>query len=277
MLVICQDEKTRLNVLKPDGEHYKLIATPKMLADFDNDTEFDMEGVAADGDDLYVIGSHSLAREKLKPTGNYADNRELMTKIKDEDRSRDAIFHFKLTDEAQIIDQDAERLFDEIKKDNILGNSLTIPSKENGVDIEGVAAKNGILYLGLRGPVLRDNWAIVMVGKFNFPDGHELRFLNLGGRGIRDLAAVDNGFLVLAGPVGDGDSSYELYHWNGKDCLPGFEGPDGEVTRVGEILPTDGGKPEAIAVMSQTDEAWKLLVVQDGVNGGRLFSVRKPE
>ena len=38
---------------------------------------------------------------------------------------------------------------------------MSIPSKDNGLDIEGLAVKEGRLLLGLRGPVLR-GWAIII-------------------------------------------------------------------------------------------------------------------
>ena len=88
-------------------------------------------------------------------------------------------------------------------------------SKENGVHIEGIAVKGGVLYLGFRDPVFRDTYVPVMTRKFDDPaDTHDLLFVRLGGRGLRSLACVSDGFLNIAGPVGDGPGSYQLYHWD---------------------------------------------------------------
>ena len=49
-----------------------------------------------------------------------------------------------------------------LRDDPHLGPFLSIPSKDNGFDIEGLAAApNGRLFLGLRGPVL-DGWACIL-------------------------------------------------------------------------------------------------------------------
>ncbi len=48
-------------------------------------------------------------------------------------------------------------------------------------------------------------------------------YLTLGGRGIRgmsEMAKKEDGYLVLAGPVGDEPTPYMLYHWNGEDTVP---------------------------------------------------------
>ena len=36
---------------------------------------------------------------------------------------------------------------------------------------------------------------------------------------MRDLAATTDGFLILAGPNGDQDWSFDLYHWDGRDMV----------------------------------------------------------
>src|SRR5262245_60839271 len=75
---------------------------------------------------------------------------------------------------------------------------------------------------GFRGPVLRENYTPVLRFTFAVPViESDLLYVNLGGRGIRDLTRARGGLLVLAGPVGDGPGSYQLYFWDGKDCLPG--------------------------------------------------------
>src|SRR6266508_350209 len=76
-----------------------------------------------------------------------------------------------------------------------------VASKENRVDIEGLAVKDGRLYFGFRGPVLRDGWVPILVTAWDDVDAAEVRYVQLDGRGIRDIAVVDDGFLILAGPV----------------------------------------------------------------------------
>jgi hypothetical protein len=151
-----------------------------------------------------------------------------------------------------------------LESDEVLGPFFDMPGKENGVDIEGVAVQGGRLYIGFRGPVLRGNFVPVVTLEFDDPEDYALKFVQLGGRGIRDLVAVENGFLVLAGPVGDGDGSYRLYFWNGQDCVPGDQKSTGEITNLGDLATQPGKKPEGITVMSESPAEWRLLVVSDG-------------
>ena len=62
-------------------------------------TELDLEAIAAEGNTVYAIGSHSMARAKLKPTDSYEQARVRMATIKDDtDRSvRPGCANLKLT------------------------------------------------------------------------------------------------------------------------------------------------------------------------------------
>lgn len=162
-----------------------------------------------------------------------------------------------------------------------------IPSKENGVDIEGIGAMGESLYLGFRGPVLRGNWAPVMKLEFEDQKKYEFLYVNLGGRGIRDITRVSDGFLLIAGPVGDGPTSYQLYHWDGKDMIPGEDRDPkdvGKVILLGEIDPPMSvdpparAKAEGIVVLTQRGPKYDLILVYDsGANGAaQRFRVSKP-
>ena len=116
-------------------------------------------------------------------------------------------------------------------------------AEENGLDIEGLAGREGVLFLGLRAPV-RDGEATILSmevdalwrgkaasggGKAASGGGQATvthHRIALGeGRGIRDLTALaqDAGFLLLAGPSGGGGGgkksalgeAYEFWHWPG--------------------------------------------------------------
>jgi len=134
---------------------------------------------------------------------------------------------------------------------------IPLASKENGIDIEGIAVGHPLggptpadasdtawLYVGFRGPVLRHGFVPVLAlrprdldplfsawtaqdrkaideASRHAVDNGQLLFVPLDGRGIRDLTFVGDGFLVLAGPMGDGDAAHRIYWWNGRDCVPG--------------------------------------------------------
>jgi hypothetical protein len=167
-------------------------------------------------------------------------------------------------------------LRDILENDEILAPFLSVPGKENGIDIEGIAVKDGKLFVGFRGPVLRGNFVPVLAFRFDEPDDYELLFVQLGGRGIRDLVAVDAGFLIVAGAIGDGDASYQLCLWNGEDGVPGEGGWDHQIIKIGELATDPGIKPEGLTVTAETTDAWRLLVVSDGHASASEWTVPKP-
>lgn len=145
---------------------------------------------------------------------------------------------------------------------------VPIASKENGIDIEGLAAKDGKLYFGFRGPVLRDNWCPVLVAEFDkLQETAELRYVQLGGRGIRDIAPVRGGFLILAGPAGSAELAFQIYHWDGRSGLAAKEGV-GKAALIDSVHAGAKHKPEGLAVLKETGQATELLILHDGVAGG---------
>lgn len=294
---------------------YKVIKKIKLLQDQkeNKDQEIDIEGMAiTDGDknsvNLFVCGSHSSKRKTVKADEDYETNKNRLKEVKEEDKKNNI---FKITLNPQTAEQigdivkiDIKQL---IKKDDVLGIFTSIPSKENGVDIEGIAADGNKLYLGFRGPVLRENYVPVMIIKdystrvvknfqeqmLNFfpqimsgkskQDDYELYFVNLEGNGIRDITKVENGFLIIAGPVGDGFGPYRLYFWNGVDGLPyKNKSQDYQMKWLGgEDIPfptDDQGNPikeakaEGITVIEETSSYYKIIIVYDSVdNGGAIL------
>ena len=88
-------------------------------------------------------------------------------------------------------------------------------SKENGLDIEGLSVSpDNKVFLGLRGP-LADSFAIVVEAKFGadlrLGEALALHFLDLGGLGVRDLAAYRDDILILAGPVSGLRLPFRIY------------------------------------------------------------------
>jgi hypothetical protein len=126
-----------------------------------------------------------------------------------------------------------------LREDPHLAPYLAIPSKDNGFDIEGLAAApGGRLFLGLRGPVI-DGWACVLeiaVTTHSRRDGelvfrrlpgssrsvrqgvrYRKHFLDLEGAGIRDLCLAGRDLLILGGPPMRGKGKARVHLW--KDAL----------------------------------------------------------
>ena len=142
------------------------------------------------------------------------------------------------------------------------------------MNIEGLAARNGNLYIGLRAPSPGGKAFVVRLAeKAVFgqaaPELQTLR-IDLGqdesGRdlGIRDIAAAGDGFLILAGPsLPEGDDavgSGKIFHWREGDPRPRL---------LRELTVQDKGvKPEVLLLMGETATAYRVLVMCDGVASG---------
>ena len=229
-LVIGSDETDRCQVLKSAGRGYALLADRDVVL-ADDGKEVDIEGIACEGRRVYVdrfpcLRSTKTCR-KRNPTGRTGERIEQIRYYP----SRDLLARFTLQENGKASSLEKTSLRSVIETNPILRPFARIPANENGVNIEGLAVKEGRLYVGFRGPILRGNYVPVLACDFDHVDSAKLLWVNLDGLGIRDLAATKDGFLILAGPMGDGPGSFKVFSWNGRDCLPGVERPD----KAGEI------------------------------------------
>jgi hypothetical protein len=265
--------------------------------------EADIEGLARSNGWLWAVGSHSLKRKKIKPgqTGSKARKR-LSTVVREDNRfilarlplapGEDGLSEAVREDggrTAAVLGAHGDSLTDMLADDPHLAPFLSIPSKDNGIDIEGIAAHGERLFIGFRGPVLR-GWAALMevhlethpddparlrplpVGKDGEP--YRMHFLDLGGLGVRDLCPHGDDLLVLTGPSMDLDGPVRVVRW------PGAAGIDAPGVVHAEDLPVLGELPygegddhaEGIVVLDETDSSGhaKLLVVYDSPADERL-------
>jgi hypothetical protein len=146
-----------------------------------------------------------------------------------------------------------------------------LAGKENGIDLEGLAVDGTTLFAGFRGPVLRHGLTPVWRFTFEDPGAGTLLLVTLDGRGIRDLVKVSDGFLVLAGPVGDADTLHRVYWWNGSDCVPGRGNAGGSLRLLGEIVPpAPNGKAEVLLIRNEGAKAYDVLVAFDSLPKGGI-------
>ena len=255
--------------------------------DEENGEEMDIEGIATEGEMIYVVGSHSAQRRRIKASKKYKKNRKSLHESKiSPELNRAWLYRLQMGVGDELIDKSRISLRKIIADDLVLKNFYGVPGKENGVDIEGIAAARDSLYLGFRGPVFRSNWVPVMRLDFENRQDYVLLYLNLGGRGIRGMASVADGFLLIAGPVGDGPESYELYHWDGKDMIPGKdrESADlGHLSLLGEINPPQRvdtrarAKAEGVVVLAEHETSYDLILVFDSAANGGAQRFRVPK
>ena len=244
----------QVEVLKKDGSGYKVVA-PIVLEKRKAgapEPRIDLEALTVEGERVYVTGSHSRTRD-----GALAPH-------------RDHLYRFTLTADGTATDLKSISLRPAIEANATLKPFAMLPGKEGGINIEGLAARDGKLFVGFRSPVLKNDAVPVMVTTFDKPETNELRFIHLGGRGVRDLTAVQGGFLVLAGPSGganDAVSGFQIYFWDGSDCSPGAK-PAGKCELLCKVPHDDKDHPEGLAVAKEDATAYELVIVKDGPKNG---------
>ncbi|WP_299411191.1 DUF3616 domain-containing protein [Acaryochloris sp. IP29b_bin.148] len=284
-LVIGSDEsKDVIQLLHKQDQGYSVVLDISVSSDENGVGEIDIEGLSVDTEGmLYVIGSHSAKRKTIKDKNTYLANRQRLATVVQETQ-RNTIFKLELNPETgQVMKRAANtQLRTVLEQDIVLHRFLDLPSKENGIDIEGLAVHEEKLYLGFRGPVLRGNYVPVMVTEFEDLLDYELRYVQLAGHGIRDITRVKNGFLLIAGPVGDGLGPYQLYFWNGQDMIPGIDRPDTSsfCQWIGDIpLPKTypGAKAEGLTVLKEKGKTITAMIVYDGVPNGAptVFKIKR--
>ena len=254
-------EKHRIESRRP-------LALP--VDDADDKTEVDIEGVAfcPQTSAYFVIGSHGVGKKK----GDVQPARHSFYRIPvDPDNGElreDAITRTSLDPWLARTPEIAPHLHE--------------PLQQNGLNIEGLTASDGRLFIGLRAPNL-DGLGVVLEVPANAPfdtspSGLTVHPVHVGeGRGIREIVAVRDGFVIATGnasapstkkiPVSlaeHPDDRFELRFWDGTSR---------ETQSIG-TLPRNGGKAEGLLVLEETDLHIDLLVVFDGLLGGQPMAVR---
>jgi hypothetical protein len=256
-LWLACDEHTTVERLRrlPDGsfgQHTSFSLAELLHLPGGAEQEIDIEGLAEADHYLWVIGSHSRKRKQPKPEhpdqtkqiGKLAQvqtevNRYLLARIPLvlDEASGDFVLRAEAphptkprhTLRAACLRDTGHtnELLRRLKRDEHLKPFLSIPGKDNGFDIEGLAAAgNGHLFVGLRGPVLR-GWAVVLELQLREDKHGRLRlaklphsgeyyhkhFLDLHGMGLRELRLLGPDLYLLAGPTMDLDGSIAVYRW----------------------------------------------------------------
>lgn len=274
------------------------------LADFvtlpgeDEDEEADVEGLGRSGHFLWAVGSHSLRRKQIKAKHEGPKALKRLARVEGQ-LNRHVLLRIPVVDvdglptpvPSAVIDGQEHAaavltgLRDLLADDVHLAPFLSLPGKDNGLDIEGIAVDGERVYLGLRGPVLR-GWAVVLElrpevdpdgpGRLRlreFEDGTAYRkhVLDLGGLGVRDLCPCGNDLLVLAGPSMDLDGPVRVYRWHDAVTTDAPEVVRGDVLSIEVELPYGHGDDhaEGIALLGAPDDL-RLLVVYDSPAAARI-------
>jgi uncharacterized protein DUF3616 len=242
-----------------------VIGAAVPLVPAEGDGEADAEAAAFDRGRFYIVGSHGLPRKK----GNRQPSRYSAYRIEPDGRAAASGALARIVGtvggirEAFCPGADAG------------GGQRPCPTLQNGgANIEGLAVRDGTIHVGFRAPSPGGRAFVVSIPEQAVfgeaaPTAAVSR-LDLGSdrrgreRGVRDLASVADGFLVLAGPaLPEGDKA------EGGAMVFFWPGPGGRAISLRPVgLERKGVKPEALLVLGEDAASYRVLVIHDGVEGG---------
>jgi Protein of unknown function (DUF3616) len=304
-LFLAPDEGASLVRLRRSGDAAYGDAISYPVADFvdtpgDAGDELDLEGMDIGGGYLWLAGSHSAVRTRVRdqtPPGEVPGELAAIRQPK----ARTLLARIPLSDSpagpspvvtsasalgeltAARLSGGGRGLLDLLRRDEHLGPFAGLPGKDNGLDIEGLAVVGPRILLGLRGPVLR-GWAVLLeleprpdrdnphrlqlapMGDGNDPASYRKHFADLAGLGIRDLARNGDDLLLLAGPTMllDGPSRILQIPGGAVRPLPAALHRS-DLIQLGPDLPVGDGAdhPEAITVIPSAGPPPQGLVAYD--------------
>jgi hypothetical protein len=257
--------------------------------------ELDAEGAATDGRYFYVTGSHSPKRGTCE---NNPDSRHVLRLPMDAKTGR----ALRARNESLVRKRDSGDLWTimaslpafkgHVGDRKCLGTEPPDDAPnlkgQRGANIEGLAVKNGRLFFGFRGPAQYGETIILSVdAKAFFARRHAkpvvTRIMVGERRGIRDLEAVPEGILILAGPDDDASSEgvgWIIGLWDGKYAAENVVEP-----KWFARLDLDGVKkrecdkelkPEALTLLEKPTDHYRVLILSDGMCDGGPLTFKIP-
>ena len=298
-LWVANDETTSLERLTLEGDQARAHRSFD-LTDFlklPGEGEIDIEGLDVEGDTLWLVGSHSAVRKRVKGTPTPAQAREALATVEVSQRRRvlARLSTRTLLDPGGSRNGEQQRLpvfgpgggsggglLDLLADDPHLEGfirSHPIPGKDNGIDCEGLAVAGDRVFIGLRGPVLR-GWAVVVeleagdgpgiepqpIG----PGGRRYRkhLLDLRGLGVRDLCRQGEDLLILAGPTMELDGRTAVFRWRNALTSEGEAVLRKDDLKCELNVPFGNGEDRAEGI-TLLDDGRSVLVVYDTPSGER--------
>lgn len=256
----ASDEGRTVECLKRDGNQYRFhrqVELDDLFPEFPGSwkDEADIESIDIADGHLWICSSHARVRRQAKRDGEVDPGFFL--------RPSQCLFgSVELSNHGGALAKSGQTLpfigdgslRSLLAADDYLAPFVALPSKENGLDIEGMVIVDGRAFFGLRGPLVGGCAVVVEVavaaGLCLNNRAYHLHFLGTGGLGVRDLAHLNDRLLVLAGPTGRELGPYRIYEWAPKrtvkvqllenpilaDWIDGTQAPEGLcfVTREGK-------------------------------------------
>jgi hypothetical protein len=233
--------------------------------------ELDGEGVAYADGYYYVMGSHGYPRDKEHKLDPIRDSDKIKARIAASSQIVRVTAH---AGAPEIMATGKLRAI--IAANPVLSPFLDRRLETNGLTIEGIAVKDGRLFAGFRAPSLDNGRAAILSVRLGalFGEGApdaKLYQLPLGdGRGVRDLTAYGDGFIVLAGPA-TGDGAYAIYWWDGVSDNTRL------LRDLADVVGQDGKrKAEALLPLDESSTRLRVLILFDGEKQGAPVEIKMP-
>ena len=219
---IFLDEDNRLRVYDPSASQPAITAwdASPWLHLSGRNLECDLEGAARVGNRIYWIGSHGRNKD-----GKYRSNRH-------------RFFATDVTETPQgpqlrSIGTPCSTLVTALLTNAALASlhldtaAALPPDSKGGLSIEALAARpDGSLWIGFRGPLAKGKALLIpLLNPDAVLEGHAPHFgpptrLDLGGRGLRDMAWTGSEWILVAGATGGEQKGTKLFRWNGESRSP---------------------------------------------------------
>lgn len=271
--LVVSDEPHAAQAARIDATSRTVTAGP-LVPLLPEGAEADLEGVAVSGDGrtFYATGSHGAGRK----TGDVEPSRRFVFRIPSPPAAGGEFGPAEAS----------AALMDWAARDPVLGPYTGRPLQRNGFNLEGLAWRDGRLWFGVRAPNLDgDAFVIEAEPAALFAGGAAtatLHRVHIGpGLGLRELAAVRDGFLLLAGEA-CAEASKQIPDSMAAAADPGFSffawrpGAASAVP-IGR-LPDAPGKAEGLLVLRDDLASVDVLVLFDGPSQGapRVLRLHRP-
>lgn len=254
-LLVASDEDSVLRLYRASqpGPPAQVFDLAPHLALDDKHPETDIEGAAPLGDLVFWITSHGR-----NAAGKVRESRDRFFAV----RLHESGGSYSLTLEGRPYRQLLADLLGhpELAEAGFAAASRKAPKEPGALNIEGLAATpQRTLLIGFRNPIVRERALVVpLLNPFEVIQGAraqlgKLIFLDLAGRGVRDLVWFEDRYVIVAGSF-DGSGKGRLYEWRGEGSGP----------RRLDFTPPKQFTPEALVVFPEQVGPRFLLLSDDG-------------